>query len=119
MMRTHSTHFLAFICLCLLALQVSGMHLHTSQNGAGELHATHVHGADPDGQNHAADVDLSYLEYATSWVKPMPVLLFAVVLFVFFSNSTQRAWGPLRKNFRPYNHLRWRPPLRAPPVPVS
>ena len=119
MMRIRSITFLAFICLSLLALQVSGMHLHTTLEGAGELHGTHVHDADPDEHDHQSDVDIGYLEYASSWAKPVPFLFFAITLFVFFAAAIRRAWIPFHTLFHFGNHLRWRPPLRAPPLLVS
>jgi hypothetical protein len=122
-MRIRSTPFLAFICLCLLALQVSGMHLHATLEGAnevhGELHGTHVHPADPDGHDHENDVDISYMEYAPGWAKPLPFLLLAIPLLVFFAAGSRRTWIPVQAQFHSGNYLHWRPPLRAPPFPVS
>ncbi|MDZ4728550.1 MAG: hypothetical protein SH820_01230 [Xanthomonadales bacterium] len=118
-MRFRSAKFLAFICLCLLALQISGLHLHANPQGSGELHGSHVHDADSDGHDHRADTDIGYLEYSSGWVKPLPFLFLTFAVFFLVVNYCRRIWAPVYSNFLHRSYLRWRPPLRAPPPLVS
>jgi hypothetical protein len=118
-MRFRSLKFMIFICLCLFALQVSGLHLHSSPEGTGELHGTHVHAADLDGHDHEADTDVGVLDYASGWVKPLLFLLLSFALFFFVTELCRRVWASLYRHFHLGNYLRWRPPLRAPPSLVS
>ena len=53
----------SLVCCAVLMAQVSGLHLHASSHAENQgLHGAHVHGADPDGHDHAADVDVSVFE---------------------------------------------------------
>lgn len=102
-------------------MQISGLHLHVNSEGTAGLHGTHVHDTDPDGHGHGHedDTDLSLLELGNGFGKLMPFIvpflfaLFAIVLF------TQQRWAAVNAFLHPRQHFRWRPPLRAPPIPVS
>jgi hypothetical protein len=116
-MRPASLKLTAILCFCLLAMQVSGLHLHTGLEGNGGIHATHIHAADPDGNGHEGDSDVSFFEVFTRWMKPIPFLfLFIATAFALVTYGKQ-VWVPIAKTFRPSRHSRWRPPLRAPPCP--
>lgn len=102
-------------------MQVGGLHMHISVEGIGDVHGTHAHqpqtGA--DGHGHEADSDVSFLESATGWVKPLPFLvLFIAVLFTAMA-FVRQAWLPIATAINTDRHFRWRPPLRAPPLSVS
>jgi hypothetical protein len=83
-----------------------------------QLHAEHVHDADPDGHDHSADVDVSIFELGTLWAK-LAFLLPALGMFLLVPPI--RCWI-LRHSAEPSparrSQSRWRPPLRAPPLAV-
>lgn len=118
-MFARSPKLIAILCFCLLATQVSGLHLHASLDGNSGLHGTHVHELDPDGHGHDADTDVSFLDSAAGWVKHLPFLvLFIATLFAIVVSGKQ-VWTPITKTLHSFRHSRWRPPLRAPPHPIS
>jgi hypothetical protein len=118
-MRPAPPKLMAILCFCLLAMQVSGLHLHAGLEGNGDLHTTHVHAADPDGNGHETDSDVSFFEASSRWMKPIPFLfLFIAAVFALVTYGKQ-AWVPVTKPFHPCSHFRWRPPLRAPPYLLS
>jgi hypothetical protein len=114
-MRATSPKFMAFLCLSLLAMQVSGLHLHTNLEGSGGLHGTHAHAVDRDGHDHEADTDVSFLELAAGWVKTIPFLLLFIAIFLAVVSDGRRVWAAITKTFQQRRYSHWRPPLRAPP----
>lgn len=112
--------FAGFILLlsiaALLVLQSAGLHMHANVHTDGmQLHAEHVHDADPDGHDHSADVDVTIFELGTLWAKLaflLPVLGLTLLIppvrayFLRFVGEP----APARRR-----QARWRPPLRAPP----
>ncbi|MFV1998698.1 MAG: hypothetical protein ACC641_11915, partial [Acidiferrobacterales bacterium] len=61
-MRPATALLIAIICLSLLAMQMSGLHLHVgADNESAALHGSHVHDADPGehGHSHDAETDIS------------------------------------------------------------
>lgn len=96
---------------------MSGLHLHVNLQGddAG-LHPTHVHQSDPDGHGHAADTDVSVFELGMSWTKVMVFLLpiaFALLGIIWL---VQSFLPPPFTGIALQRTVRWRPPLRAPPL---
>ncbi len=116
-MRRFTGFILMLSTVALLALQSAGLHLHANVHTDGmQLHAEHVHDADPDGHDHSTDVDVTIFELGTLWAKLiflLPVLgLLLLVPYVhrwILSHSTEPS-AARRRQFR------WRPPLRAPPL---
>ena len=120
-MRTSPTSFIVILGISLLSMQLSGLHMHVNPAGAGGLHGTHVHETDADGHGHIHehDTDVSLFELATSWGKLflfLPSLLFILPIFV---QSGRTVWTLLADTFQRRRRSRWRPPLRAPPLPLS
>ena len=108
----------ASACLCLLVMQISGLHLHVDPKGndAG-IHGTHVHQADPDDHDHSADIDVPLLEQlGISWSKLIPLLLACVFVFLAAVWVQLSLRAPPIQTGRVRQRLRWRPPLRAPPI---
>ena len=68
-----------FACLCLLAVQMSGVHLHIeTHNDSANLHGTHLHQAENHGHDHHhnADIDVSLLEkLSMNWTQLIPLIL--------------------------------------------
>jgi hypothetical protein len=114
-MDRFSRLILAFSCAAILLLQASGLHLHASlepENGG--LHAEHFHVADPDGHDHVADVDVSLVELSI-WAKLYPLLLILLPLCLAASVIAWRSRFSIPADPLSSSHVRWRPPLRAPP----
>jgi len=118
-MRTAPALLIAFMCLSLLTLQMSGLHLHVSADSqGGALHGTHLHDAAPDGHghDHDADVDISPFEPATTWPNLIPFLVTIVFTLLAMVWTSETIWPPLVERLTARCRSRWRPPLRAPPL---
>ena len=115
-MRTRPALLVALICLSLLTMQISGLHLHVgADSDSAALHGTHVHDAGLEGHDHDADVDVSSFEPPTAWSKLLLFLsgpLFALLMVNWSGGSV---WPPLTERLAIRWLSRWRPPLRAPP----
>jgi hypothetical protein len=100
-------------------MQTSGLHLHVNPDGNDGLHGTHNHDAEHGSKSHEADTDVSILKLAANWLKLQPY----IIPFEFFLlTAVQRSkvlWAPVTNNRIGHDQSRWRPPLRAPPIPVS
>jgi len=119
-MRAAPALLIAFMCLSLLTLQMSGLHLHVSADSrGGALHGTHLHGAGLDGHGHGhdhdADVDTSPFEPGTASSKPDPFLVTFVIALLAIIWASETVWPPLVERLTACWRSRWRPPLRAPP----
>ncbi len=117
-MRTRPTLFIVIPVIALLSMQLSGLHMHVNTDGSDGLHGTHVHATDPDGHEHEHDIDVSLLELGASWGKL--VLLLPPLLFILltFAQSGRTVWILVEDTFQRRQRTRWRPPLRAPPLPL-
>lgn len=117
-------------CLSLIAVQLSGLHMHVDSRGyAGSPEGTHVHGQPEHHhgdvihthevtvpKDHAGDKDVSIIKFGTA-VSKLLLCLMAVGLILFMvvrltdtialRNSAPRLTA---------RHERWWPPLRAPPL---
>lgn len=117
----------ALASICMLAMQMGGLHRHVDAHGqeAG-LHVAHVHHAGPENHtyqadigkhDHSVEIDVWLLEeLSTSWSKLVP-LLFACAIVLAVAVWTQcRLQAPPIRTGKVRHRLRWRPPLRAPPI---
>lgn len=131
-------------CLSLVALQMSGLHMHVNANGfAGTPEGTHLHDAHHHdspahhdsapiahehaahehtahehaaGQGHTSDTDISIFELNTALSK-LPLDLIAPALFLLMVLQPADTISPVASVSRQVRrHERWRPPLRAPPL---
>ena len=112
---------IAIMCLSLLTMQMSGLHLHVSVDSqSSALHGTHLHDAEPGGHGHDHDgeTDVSSFEPGVTWSKLIPffIALIFALLPVIRTSTTVRP--PLAERFPARHRLHWRPPLRAPPQHV-
>jgi hypothetical protein len=120
-MRTTSALLIAIMCLSLLTMQMSGLHLHVSVDSpSGVLHGTHLHDAEPVGHGHDHDdaIDVSYFEPGVTWSKLIPIfvaLIFALLPIIRTSTTVR---PPLVERFPTRHRSHWRPLLRAPPQHV-
>ena len=118
-MSRFSSHVLTIFCASLLCVQLSGLHLHVNPDGNGGLHGTHHHDTEHGGKSREADKDVSVLELAASWLKLQPYFIpFKFVVLAAVQRS-KTLWAPVTNNRTGRGQSRWRPPLRAPPIPVS
>lgn len=117
-MRRFKGPILLLSCAALLLLQMVGLHLHSSPAASGStLHAEHVHGADPDGHDHSADVDVAVVEYGILWAKLAPLQLYLPLFFLPFLLICWLGTVGVRVSAARRTPTGWRPPLRAPPSP--
>ncbi|NOR41513.1 MAG: hypothetical protein GQ537_09910 [Gammaproteobacteria bacterium] len=117
-MRSAPVFLIAIMCLSLLTLQMSGLHLHMSEESQGAaLHGAHIHVADLDGHghDHEADVDISPFELGTASSKLLPVLVTLIFALLAVIWASKAVWLPLVEHFSTRGRSRWRPPPRAPP----
>jgi hypothetical protein len=120
-MRRATLFVLTFACISLIAVQVSGLHLHAEAGGHDDAgsHEPHLQQAFSHDKDHGgAHLDISVFEPASV----------SSQVDVFIPNSAVSATATLPKweyrwpisasriPLRRYS--RWRPPLRAPPFPV-
>lgn len=113
-----SNAYLLMLCVAsVLLLQATGLHLHVGSAEAASLHAEHLHHADPDGHNHAQDSDVTINELGASWGKLLAQFLPILALFALAAVVAGR-WAPAVLPAPRIRPSRWRPPLRAPPLPV-
>ena len=117
-MRTAPALLIAIMCLSLLTMQMSGLHLHVSGDGKSDaLHGTHLHDAEPDGHGHAHDteIDVSPFEPGVTWSKLIPILVALIFVLLTIRRTSTTIWPPLAERLSTRHRSRWRPPLRAPP----
>lgn len=117
MRRVHPMLYL-LLALGLLFTQVSGLHMHADDEGARALHGTHFHDAGIERADHEGDTDVSLFELGSSWLKVFACLVaFAFVLFDVVGSIERRV--PIAVVAFCRDRVGWRPPLRAPPLPIS
>ena len=122
-------------CLSLLSLQFSGVHVHADESGyvgAPETSFSHSHSHDDHDaaahhggtrhDDHAANYegarDVSVLDLALGLFKLPLALLALFLLFAIFPRVKTLAGTEIAYPVLSGRHTRWRPPLRAPPIPA-
>jgi len=112
--------FLAiFIVISLVSMQASGIHLHVNAAGAGGFHGTHVHEADLNDHGHIGDTDVSLFELIRSVNQTFPFIAAFILSLLVVTRYHTHLWAFDTGLLRPRRRSRWRPPLRAPPLPLS
>ena len=120
-MRSSPALLIAIMCLSLLTMQMSGLHLHVSGDSQSDaLHGTHLHDAEPDGHGHAHDteIDVSSFEPGVTWSKLIPILVALIFALLPIMRTSTTVRHPLAERFPTRHRSHWRPPLRAPPEHV-
>jgi hypothetical protein len=108
---------IAFAGVAMLAMQMSGLHLHAGDQGDdAALHGAHVHDVDSDGHDHSADVDVSLTDFGIVWTKVLSVLLAVFIALPAVVWILHTLWPPPALLTSLRRRSRWRPPLRAPPL---
>jgi len=103
--------------VAMFSMQTSGLHLHIGEHSAnGVLHGAHIHSIDPDGHDHGTDGEVSVHDVGVMWSKIVAVLLtvlptLLVVVWILRTLGPPPVPVPARRW-----RVRWRPPLRAPPL---
>jgi hypothetical protein len=99
-------------------MQVSSLHLHTNLEGIGDLHGNHIHVEGPDVHGNETEIDDSFLDFFSAWVKPISFLILFIAVYLSVVTFAGRVWTAITKTFCPRCYSRWRPPLRAPPLTI-
>ena len=137
-MRGFATLIMVAACLSLVAMQISGLHMHVDAHGyAGMPEGTHVHGqpghhhgdvshthdvivpeghGHPGGEDHAGDKDISIIKFGTAVSKLLLYLMaLGLILFLMVRPADTIALQKSAPRITA-RHERWWPPLRAPPL---
>lgn len=118
-MHGFSTSAAAFACLCLLALQLSGLHLHVDIGGEqAESHGTHMHQFLSPEDNHSGEVDVQLLEQLVGQWSKIVALVSYVFVLILAAWIVRPTWSPPLSSGQSERRLHWRPQLRAPPLHV-
>jgi hypothetical protein len=118
-MQRFSAVLLLIGCCVFIGTPLSGVHAHVDDHGFdGAVQSTHDRHHD-HGDEHDGDVDVQVLDLGVTAAKVVFVL-FALGLTLFLLVPAR---GPVRFEYEirlPLRRrLRWRPPLRAPPLSIS
>ena len=125
-MRPTNVTILITICVSLLFIQFNGLHQHLDINDSdAAIHGTHVHGVTPDSHgvspdthDHSEEVDASFFELGVGWSKIMPFLIMLVLSVLVISMTACSVIFSYCHFLSLRRRSRWRPPLRAPPLPI-
>lgn len=115
-MQRTTVAILLIACLALLGAQLAGLHAHADSHGFdAAIQSTHDHHHN-DGDHHDDEVDVQVVDFGIGTSKVL-FLALALCLTLFLLPPAQsgrlvdrEAPLPLRQR------LRWRPPLRGPPL---
>ncbi|MFT4561276.1 MAG: hypothetical protein ACI9BW_001016 [Gammaproteobacteria bacterium] len=111
--------FLAFVCVAALCVQLGGQHAHANSHGVSSgLHGMHVHSGDVDGHDHSADVDVPLLGLAAVSLTLTPIIVAASPTLASVEYGSDSFSAVSARVLYVRHRLRWRPPLRAPPLPL-
>ena len=114
------------VYLSLLGAQLSGLHMHIDEHGySGTPHQTHshaggaAHGGAADPHDHEHDTDVNVLELSTIASKHL-LFLIAIAFTILLALEPRRHVMPRHvRVLSSGRRVRLRPPLRAPPIPLS
>ena len=116
-MRSESRFILALACVSFLAITLSGAHLHADIGGHEEsvshthdLHSAPLHDLDDD------HVDISVFELAGSLSKVDFFIPYFTMPELAALPPIENLWLADTPSLAPRRHIRWQPPLRAPPL---
>lgn len=119
-MRKHALATLTIAFTALLLTQSLGLHLHVQgMDQPGGAHVAHIQHHDHDhghGHDHQNEVDGSKLELGNVWSKILPLILPSLLLAIPCTPRTAIRLFSARPSRPDRPPLRWRPPLRAPPI---
>jgi len=92
--------------------------MHVGVDGfSGSAHPAHFHDAGTDEHDHEGETDVPIIELGASSAKLIPIFLaFALIALALFVSDQLAFPAPLARR-RQGPRIRWRPPLRAPPLP--
>jgi hypothetical protein len=78
----------------------------------------HLHDLNPEGSDHDREVDVSFFELGITLAKIMPFLITLILVLLVIGRAAKSVSFPPGQFIQPHKRSRWRPPLRAPPLPV-
>jgi hypothetical protein len=105
------------VCLSLVGAQLSGLHMHVDHDGySGVPHAAHSHDGGTDPHDHEHETDVTAIDLGTIASKHLFFLITVALSIVMIFNLCQHLTLNPAPAFSYGRRLRWRPPLRAPPI---
>ncbi len=106
------------LSLCLLSLQLSGLHLHVSMDdSADDSHRPHLHQSNPDNETeHDKDIDVELTGAGIIWKKYSFILALLTFALLVIRPVTVNNWISHSQCLSSLSREHWRPPLRAPPL---
>jgi len=102
-------------CVCLLGLQLTGLHMHVEAGIGGHAHGAHVYPQGIDGDDHDGEQDVASVTLGAPAAKLLLFLVAFVLPALSLAGATQRVPLPVEIAPRKSGRTHWRPPLRAPP----
>lgn len=111
--------FAILIIILLAVMQSGGIHLHVNAAGSGGVHGMHVHETERSEHDHLGDTDVSLLEVIRSVNQTFPFIAVFILTLLVVSKGLAPLWASRTGLLSPSHRSRWRPPLRAPPTPLS
>lgn len=116
-MRLRSRLILALACVSFLTITLSGFHLHADIAGHDES-SSHSHDLHPAPSHDLDDdhIDISVFEPARGHSKVEVFIPYFAVPELAALPPPENLWSADTPRLAPRRHLRWRPPLRAPPI---
>ena len=116
-MRSGSRFIVVLACVSFLTITLSGFHLHADIGGHEES-VSHTHDLHP-APSHDVDgdhVDISVFEPARGFPQVEIFIPYFAVPELAALPPLENLWSADTPNLAPRRHLRWQPPLRAPPL---
>ncbi|MDA0824498.1 MAG: hypothetical protein O3C28_19055 [Proteobacteria bacterium] len=112
--------FLAIlIVMSLASLQAGGIHLHVNAAGSGGFHGMHIHETELSDHDHLGDTDVSLLEVIRNVNQTFPFIAVFIFTLLVVAKCDAYLFASRTGLLSPRHRSRWRPPLRAPPTPLS
>ena len=116
-MRTKHLTLIIYICIALLTMQWSGLHLHVDMDAKDSSpHISKFHGLATDGHDHEADAEVQLFELSASWYKLIQFFVLTTLVLFAANIFTRMNLPPPFRHYLYQRHHFWRPVLRAPPL---
>jgi hypothetical protein len=116
-MHTSCQSLIIYMCVALLSVQWSGLHLHVDLDAHDSTpHISNLHGFDTDKHDHEADVDVQLFDLSSSWYKLIQFFILATLVLFVASIFTRANLPPPSKHYCYHRYHFLRPILRAPPL---
>lgn len=116
-MCTRYQALIIYMCIALLSVQWSGLHLHVDMDAHdSSSHISKLHGFDADKHDHESDVDVQLFDLSSSWYKLIQYFILATLILYAASLFSRVNLPPPSKHYCYNKYHFFRPILRAPPL---